>query len=228
MHFSVGFWNNCNLLLFWSFYMQRSKNFATAFTVSMSGYWNCASDFVYSDFFFFRFQSKIASGISKKPLLISNLWICSFCREIPKLAQWCEPWKNCVERKVEFLKNKNLYSIHICLEMQTCSRDSVQILPNWNVCYWQIYRNYTYIILHCPNFLIHIVNFAQNKINDVTLCTLRTGIVYYQLILWGVFTIFEFHTFIFGFTTTLLYNNDRIRLKWTVQTLQLNYGLSIF
>lgn len=96
------------------------------------------------------------------------------------------------------------------------------------MCYWQIYRNYTYIILHCPNFLIHIVNFAQNKINDVTLCTLRTGIVYYQLILWGVFTIFEFHTFIFGFTTTLLYNSDRIRLKWTVQTLQLNYGLSIF
>lgn len=29
----------------------------------------------------------------------------------------------------------------------------------------------------------------------------------------------------FWFTTTLLYNNDRIRLKWTVQTLQLNNGL---
>lgn len=29
----------------------------------------------------------------------------------------------------------------------------------------------------------------------------------------------------FWFTTTLLYNNNRIRLKWTVQTLQLNNGL---
>lgn len=32
----------------------------------------------------------------------------------------------------------------------------------------------------------------------------------------------------FWFTTTLLYNNDRIRLKWTVQTLQLNNGLLVF
>lgn len=45
--------------------------------------------------------------------------------------------------------------------------------------------------------MLHIVDFVQNKnlINDVTFSTLRTGIVFYQLILWGVFTIFEFHIF---------------------------------
>lgn len=70
------------------------------------------------------------------------------------------------------------------------------------------------LLAHLDELHVHIVDFIQNKINDVTFSTSMTRIVFYQLILWGVLTIFEFH--IFWVTSTLLCNNDSVRIKRTL------------
>lgn len=76
--------------------------------------------------------------------------------------------------------------------MDICSRKCVQILQNWNM--RVIDSNHAFS--KCKiNTHVHIVDFVQNKTNDVTFSTLRTGLVFYQLILYGVLTIFEFHIF---------------------------------
>lgn len=37
------------------------------------------------------------------------------------------------KEKDECFKNNDLYNIHVCLEMDICSRNSIQILPNWKM-----------------------------------------------------------------------------------------------
>lgn len=83
--------------------------------------------------------------------------------------------------------------------MDICSRKCVQILQNWNMRVIDRFGTFT-VTMHSPNvklihMYIYIVDFVQNKTNDVTFSTLRTGLVYYQLLLYGVLTIFEFHIF---------------------------------
>lgn len=114
--------------------MQRSKSFATVFTVLTPVYWRQILSTLIIVLFVFnpRYHQKSQRHrylfeIYESVLFVEKIFI-------PKLAQWCEPWNNYIERKRRiFFRNNDLYNIHVCLEMDTCSRNSIQILPNWKM-----------------------------------------------------------------------------------------------
>lgn len=79
--------------------MQRSKSFATGFTVLMPVYWRQILSTLIIVLFVFnsRYHRKV-----KDTVTLFQIYESVLLKEkifIPKLAQWCEPWNNYIERK---------------------------------------------------------------------------------------------------------------------------------
>lgn len=86
--------------------MQRSKSFATVFTVLMPVYWRQILSILII-FFLFLIQYSI-KNVKETVTLLQAYESVFFVEKIfiPILAQWCEPWNNYIERKRRFIKKK--------------------------------------------------------------------------------------------------------------------------